>query len=73
MPLFSHMKHSFPKARYHAKTGQMRIVMSAEEEAVLSKEWGAPQGDVRYPKNPPLLKEAVFHPPVISIDLPEVE
>lgn len=73
MPLFPTMIHSFPKARYHARTGQMRIVMSEEEDAALGKEWGAPQGDVRFPKNPPPLKEPEITHSVISIDVPEVE
>ena len=52
----------------------MIIVMSAEEEAALSKEWGPPQGDVRYPKNPGAAKLAMpGKPPMISIELPEIE
>jgi hypothetical protein len=60
----------YPLARYHFKTGVMRKVMSAEEEADLGPGWGERQIDIRYPKNPLPLPEIKRDPLTFSVKLP---
>lgn len=42
----------YPKLLYHCRTGQMRKVYSADEEAAIGPEWGPAQTDVKISRKP---------------------
>lgn len=65
-----HGPNSYPCARYHGPTGQMRVVMSPEEETALGSDWGEAITDIRYPKNPVPIREEPRVVPVFSVKLP---
>jgi hypothetical protein len=58
----------FPKLLYHARTGQARKVYSAADEAELGPEWGPPQTDVKFSRQP-LIDEGRPERPVLPVDI----